>query len=151
MAAGSHYITEALQANWADIGVKVKINILEGGAYWEAVQAKKLKGMRGRGTWYDVERHPGADLQDGLISTAPWAVINIPGMDEMVTASMSSKNDQEAFEWGRKISKSFRENRWRVITWSNLQSYGLSKKIVEWEVQRASYPGTRFEYMKIKG
>lgn len=142
-------IVEALQANWADIGVKVKINIYEGGAWWEATQAKKLRGMKGRGTWYDVERHPGADLQDGLISTAPWASINIPGMDDMITASMSSKNDEEAFAWGRKISKSFRENRWRIITWSNHHSYGLSKKIVYWDVQRASYPGTRFEYMKI--
>lgn len=146
----SKMMAEVLQASWADIGVKVKIDIFEQGAYFEAVQAKKFRGLRNRDVWYDAELHPGADMQDAIGSLSPWAIIKLPGLDEMIEASFYTKNDEETFKAGRAMSQSFRDNRWRIITWTLHDNYGLSKKIVEWKVQKASKPGTRFEFMKIR-
>jgi peptide/nickel transport system substrate-binding protein len=144
------YLAEALQASLAQVGIKLDIKLFEGGAWFDAVKGRKLRGMAFRGSWYDAERHPGADVLDGLSSKALWGYVKIPGVDEALDASMSAKNDQEAAEWGRKISKLVRSDNWRVMLWAFHDSYGMSKKIVEWEPQLGSKPGTRFEYMKIK-
>jgi ABC-type transport system substrate-binding protein len=149
-AVTDKFLAEALQANLAEVGIKLNIKVFEGGAWFDAVRGKKLRGLGIGGSWYDAERHPGADVQDGLSSKALWAYVKIPGVDEALDASMSAKNDQEAAEWGRKISKLVRSDNYRVMLWASHDSYGTSKKIVEWEPQLGSKPGTRFEYMRVK-
>jgi peptide/nickel transport system substrate-binding protein len=147
---GEKYYLEALAANLADVGIKAKVNIYEGGAWYGAHVGKKLRGMKTRNSWYDVEIHPGADLQNGYTSDNMWTYTKLPEISKAIIDSMSATKDEDAAAWGRKISKLIRKDYKRPMLWSTHHSYGLSKKIVKWEPILGSYPGGRYEYIKIK-
>jgi len=147
---GNSIVVEALVANLADVGINAKINIFEGGAWYNAHQGKKLNGLKIGGTWYDAEPHPGADIQNAFNTEAPFAYTIDKEIEAMLDKSMAATTDEEAAKWGRKLSKAVRDKYMRPPLWSQHANYGLSKKIVKWEPQAGSYPGTRFEYMQIK-
>ena len=147
---GPSLVIEALAANLADVGIKAKIKIFEGGAWYTAHQGKKLTGIKIGSTWYDAEPHPGADIQNAFNTAAPFVYTIDKEPENLIDESMSATTDAKAAEYGRKLSKMIRDKYMRPPLWSHHANYGLSKKIVKWEPQAGSYPGTRFEYMQIK-
>jgi peptide/nickel transport system substrate-binding protein len=147
---GSKYYWEAIAANLADVGIETEVKIFEGGAWFGAHQGKKLRGMKTRNSWYDAEIHPGADLQNGYTSDNIWTYTKLPEISKAIIDSMAATSDKDAAAWGRKISKLIRKDYKRPMLWSSHSNYGLSPRILEWGPQKGSYPGTRFEYMKIK-
>ena len=146
---GPSLVIEALAANLADVGIKAKINIFEGGAWYTAHQGKKLTGIKIGSTWYDAEPHPGADIQNAFNTGAPFVYTIDKEPENLIDESMTATTDAKAAEYGRRLSKMIRDKYMRPPLWSHHASYGLSKKIVKWEPQAGSYPGTRFEYMTI--
>ena len=147
--AGGKYFWEAISANLAAVGIIAKMNIFEGGAWYQAHAGKKLRGFKSRNTWYDVEPHAGADLQNGYTSDNIWTYVKLPEIDKAIRESMRAVSDEDAAESGRMLSKLIRKDHYRPMLWSSHNSYGLSKSIIKWEPQKGSYPGTRFEYMKV--
>jgi peptide/nickel transport system substrate-binding protein len=141
---------EAIAANLADVGINVKINVFEIGALYNAHRGKKLSGLELRGLWYDAEPHPGADIQNAFNHAAPWVYYTDPEVENLIDESMAATTGEKAAEYGRRISKLIREKYFRPPFYSRHANYGLSKKIVKWEPQAGSYPGTRFEYMIVK-
>ena len=141
---------EAFAANLADVGIKTKINVFEGGAWYAAHRGKKLTGIKIGGLWYDAEPHPGADIQNSFNSEAPWVYATDEKVENLIDESMAATTKEQEAEYGRRLSKMIREMYLRPPLWSQHANYGLSKKIVKWEPQAGSYPGTRFEYMQIK-
>ncbi len=148
--AGQRYWVEAIAANLADVGIKADIKIWETAAITSAVIGKKLRGLIVRNSWYDAEQNAGADLEDGYALQAPYAYVTNKEIDDALKQTMAAKNDKEAAEWGRKLSKVIRESRVNMHLWSLFANYGTNKKIVQWDQQLGSYPATRFEYMKVK-
>jgi len=148
--AGGKYVWEALSANLASVGIQVKINIFEGGAWYQAHAGKKLRGMKTRNSWYDVEIHPGADLQNGYTDDNMWTYTKLPEISKAITESMRFADGEAAAKAGRRLSKLIRRDWYRPMLWSSHNSYALKNTILEWEPQLGSYPGTRFEYMKVK-
>lgn len=148
--AAGKYWWEAVAANLADVGITAKINIFEGAAWYDAHRGKKLHGILSRNSWYDAERHPGADIQNGYSTGLVWTYVDLPEVDKAIRDSMNATSDEDAAAWGRKMSKLIRRDYKRPMLWSSHSSYGLSPKILKWEPQLGSYPGTRFEHMKIK-
>jgi len=148
--AGGKLQMEAFAANLADVGIKTKINVFEGGAWYNAHRGKKLSGIKIGGLWYDAEPHPGADIQNSFNKEAPWVYATDDAVEKLIDESMAATTDAQAAEYGRRLSKLIREMYLRPPLWSTHANYGLSKKIVKWEPQAGSYPGTRFEYMTIK-
>jgi peptide/nickel transport system substrate-binding protein len=144
------FMAEPIQANLAEVGIKADIKIFEGGSWYDAHVGKKLRGLQIRNSWYDAEPHPGADIQNGFSSDYVWVYVNLPEVDKAIKDSMYATTDKEAADWGRKLSKLIRESYKRPPLWEHNASYGLSPKILVWGPQKGSYPGTRFEYMKIK-
>ena len=57
---------------------------------------------------------------------------------------MRAKDDKEAAEWGRKLSKIIRESRVNIHLWSLSANYGTNQRIVRWDQQMGSYPGHPF-------
>jgi peptide/nickel transport system substrate-binding protein len=141
---------EAVAANLADVGIKVKINLFEIGALYGAYRGKKLSGMAFGGLWYDAEPHPGADIQNSFNHAAPWVYYTDLEVENLIDESMAATTDKQAAEYGRKISKMIRERYFRPPFYSRHANYGTTKRIVKWEPQAGSYPGTRFEYMTVK-
>ncbi|MBW2061701.1 MAG: ABC transporter substrate-binding protein [Deltaproteobacteria bacterium] len=148
--APNRFWMEAIAANLADIGIKAKINVYEGGAWYGAYQGKKLRGLIVRNSWYDAEPHAAADLTDAYMSKAPWCYHTTPEIEDALNKAQWAIEEKEVADWGRKISKLIRDSRINIHLWSASSSYGVNQKIIKWERQMGSYPGTRFEYMKIK-
>jgi len=148
--AASKYWWEAIAANLADIGIIAKINIFEGGAWYGAHKGKKLHGLGSGGLWYDAEPHPGADIQNSFDDDRIWSYVKMPEASQAIRDSMAATSVKEATEWGRKLSRIIRKDVERPVLWANHANYGLGPKIVKWEPQLGSYPGSRFEHIKIK-
>jgi peptide/nickel transport system substrate-binding protein len=138
---------EALAANLADVGIKAKVNVYEAGAFYDACRGKKLIGMKQGTLWYDAEPHPGADIQNSFNKGAVWAYYTDDEVENLIDESMGATTDEEVVQYGRKMSKMIRDKYFRVPLWSRHANYGTTKRIVKWEPQAGSYPGTRFEYM----
>ena len=141
---------EAIASNWAEVGIKAEIKIFEQAALAALYPGKKIRGFIARNSWYDAEQNAGADLEDGYALEAPWAYTTTKEISDTLKQTMRAKDDKEAAEWGRKLSKVIRESRVNIHLWSESANYGTNKRIVQWDQQLGSYPATRFEYMKVK-
>jgi peptide/nickel transport system substrate-binding protein len=148
--APSKYWVEAIASNLAEVGIKAEIKIWEGGQWYEAHIGKKLRGFITRNSWYDAEVNAGADLQDGYMEGMPWAYSTTKEISDTLKKTLAARNDKEATEMGRKLSKLVRESRVNMHLWSIHANYGTNQRIVQWDQQLGSFPGTRFEYMKVK-
>jgi peptide/nickel transport system substrate-binding protein len=146
----SKYWVEAIAANMADVGIKAEIKIWEGAAFYEAHIGKKLRGLITRNSWYDAETNAGSDLQDGYMEGMPWAYVTTKEISDTLKKTIAAKDDKEATELGRKLSKLIRDSRVNINLWSIYANYGTNQRIVQWDQQLGSFPGTRFEYMKVK-
>jgi peptide/nickel transport system substrate-binding protein len=141
---------EAIAANLANVGIKADIKIIEGAAWLAAFSGKKLRGLVVRNSWYDSEQNAGADLEDAYAQEAPYAYVTTKEISDTLKQTMRALSDKEAAEMGRKLSKVIRESRVNIHLWSNFANYGTNQRIVQWDRQLGSYPGARFEYMKVK-
>jgi peptide/nickel transport system substrate-binding protein len=148
--AGTRYWIEAIAANLADVGIKAEIKIWETAAIVAAYPGKKLRGFIVRNSWYDAEQNAGADLEDAYALEGPWAYVTTKEISDTLKQTMRAKDDKEAAELGRKLSKIIRESRVNIHLWSNSANFGTNKRILQWDQQLGSVPATRFEYMKVK-
>jgi peptide/nickel transport system substrate-binding protein len=147
---GSKYWIEAIASNWADVGIKAEIKIYDGGSWYEAHIGKKLRGFITRNSWYDAETNAGSDLQDAYMIGMPWAYVTTKEISDTLVKTIGARNDKEATEMGRNLSKLIRDNRININLWSIYANYGTNQRIVQWDQQLGSFPATRFEYMKVK-
>jgi ABC-type transport system substrate-binding protein len=99
---------------------------------------------------YNAEPHPGADIQNSFNKGGVWAYYTDDEVEKLIDESMGATTDEKVAEYGRKMSKMIRERYFRVPLWARHANYVTTKKIVKWEPQAGSYPGTRFEYMTVK-
>ncbi|MEW6188149.1 MAG: ABC transporter substrate-binding protein [Thermodesulfobacteriota bacterium] len=144
------YWIEAIAANLEAVGIKTELKILDGAAYFDAYMGKKLRGLVTRNSWYDSEQNAGADVQDAYMWGNLWAYVTTKEISDTMMKCMAAFDVKGQAEWGRKLSKVIRESRINMHLWSNHANYGVNQKIVQWDQQLGSFPGTRFEYMKVK-
>jgi peptide/nickel transport system substrate-binding protein len=147
---GSKYWLEAIASNLADVGIKSDMKILEGAALLDGYTGKKLRGLIPRNSWYDAEQNAGADVQDGYMEGMPWAYVTTKEISDTLKRCIAAKNDKEAADLGRKMSKLIRDSRINIHLWSVYANFGTNQRIVQWDQQMGSFPATRFEYMKVK-
>jgi peptide/nickel transport system substrate-binding protein len=150
VTAGQRYWAEAIAANLANVGIKTDVKIWEQAAWTDALVGKKLRGLIVRISWYDAEQNAGADLEDGYSLEAPGAYVTTKEINDALKKTMAAKDDKEAADRARWLSKVIRESRVHIHLWSLFGNYGVNQKIVRWDQQLGSYPATRFEYMKVK-
>ena len=148
--AATKYWFEAIASNLADVGIKAKINVIEGGTYRQLMMEKKLKGLIYRAMWWHCERHPAADMSDMWLKWMPGAYNTTDEIHNTIMAGMTAQSDEDMAAAGRKISKVIRDSRQVIILWVNNHPYGVSNKIAYWEPQLGAMPATAWEFIKIK-
>lgn len=148
--AGNKYWFEALASNLDDIGIKAKINVIEGGTYRQLMIQKKLKGLISRSMWWHCEKHASADMSDMWIKWMPGAYTTTEEIHNAIMDGMTAEKDEDMAAAGRKISKTIRDARQVMILWANHQPYGVSKKIAYWEPQLGAMPATAWEFIKLR-
>lgn len=145
----SNVYADALAASLEEIGIKVKINKFETGAYLQAFFGKKLRGLLTYGSWYDAERSAPADLSDFYSKGAYHAYNPTDEIDAVIRQANFAQTDQELEEWGRKISKTIRDSMINTVLWTNHTAYALGPKIKSWNPSVGSAPAINYETIEI--
>ena len=143
------YWVEALVANLSDVGINVKIDMMEIGAWLTAFTSKKMRGLTGKPLWFSAEPHPSADASDDFLDYMPWAYTTTPEIHQAVIDGQMAISEPDMVKAGRKISRLIRESRVRALLWAIHSPYGVGKKIKYWQPQVGAEPGTGFEFITL--
>jgi peptide/nickel transport system substrate-binding protein len=142
------FYIEAIAANLTEVGIDIKVDIYEGGAWREAIFGKKLRGLMRSGTWHHAEVHAAADMSD-LLKVMPWSFYTPPEVDKVITEGAMAIEDKDVIAVGRKISKTIRDAQYRIILWAQHNPYGVGPKIKHWQPITGSQPAASFEYIQV--
>jgi peptide/nickel transport system substrate-binding protein len=146
----SNVYVDALAASLDEIGIKVKINKYETGAYLQAFFTKKLRGLISYGSWYDAERSAPADLSDFYSKGAYHAYNPTDEIDDVLKKANHAETDKELEEWGRKISKTIRNSMINTVLWANHRVHALGPKIKSWSPAIGADPAIDYETIELK-
>ncbi len=148
LTSGQKYYVEAIAANLADIGIKVKFNILEFATYHTYFHTKKLHGLDTRITWYNAERH--SALYDGFLSTGFQVYYGTPEIDEAIANADRALTMKERIATNRELEHVIKKAKTRALLWAWSGSYGLRPKIAYWQPKKGAAPACMFEYIKLR-
>ena len=150
ITAPSRYWVEALASNLGEVGIKTKIEVLEGSAYVPGFIGKKFRGLLSQGLWYHAEPSPSADAHDHFLDYMPWCYNTTPEIQKAVLDGMKALTDAEDVAAGKKISKAIRESRNKAFLWANHIPFALGSRIEYWEPEKGSIPPSAFELIRLK-
>ena len=138
-------IAEALVANLVDVGIKVKLEKYEPGAFYGNFFRRKFRGLIPYVGWYDPERQAPAEISDFYMKGMPHAYYTTDEIDQALRKGMYAETDEELAMWGRKLSKMIRESEITTFLWANHIPYGLGPRIKHWEPTIGGIPSVEFE------
>jgi len=141
---------EALVANLADVGIKVKLEKYEPGAFYANFFPRKFRGLIPYVGWYDPERQAPAELSDFYLKGMPHAYYTTDEIDQTMRKAMYAETDEELAAWGRKISKLVRDSHITTFLWANHSPYALGPRIKSWEPTIGGIPAIEFETIVLK-
>jgi len=140
---------DAIAASLDEIGIKVRINKFETGAYLQAFFSKKLRGLLTYGSWYDAERSAPADLSDFYSKGAYHAYNPTDEIDAVLRKANYAETDKELEEWGRKISQTIRDSMINTVLWANHRAHALGPKIKSWSPCIGADPAIDYDTIEI--
>jgi len=143
-------ISEALSSNLRDIGIKVKVNKWESGAFYDNVFQRKFRGLLPYVGWYDPERQAPAEVSDFYLKGTPHAFYTTDEVDAMLRKAMYAMSDAELADWGKKISKLIRESYFTTFLWANHSAVALGPRVKAWSPSLGSIPAIAFETIELK-
>jgi len=147
----NQYVVEALAANLAEAGIRVKMNVMEAGAYQTALMNRTLRGLILQISYYDVERNPAADIEDGFRTNNLNAYFSNPDVEAALDKAQAATSDEEVAKWGAELNKMIYDQQLKTQLWGTSTAAGYrADKILKWESQNGSVPLTRWEYMQVK-
>ncbi|MBW2085661.1 MAG: ABC transporter substrate-binding protein [Deltaproteobacteria bacterium] len=140
---------DALAASLSEIGIRVKVDKYESGAFYERFFTRKFRGLIPYVGWYDVEYNAPSELSDFYLRKAVHTYYRSDEVDTMLRKSMYSETEEELAVWVRKLSKAIRESLITVFLWANHTPYGLGPRIKYWEPTIGSIPSIGFETIEL--
>jgi peptide/nickel transport system substrate-binding protein len=146
----SRYWVEAMVSNLNAVGIRTKIEVMEGGSYVQGFITKKFKGLLQQALWYHAEVSAAADASDHFLSYMPWCYNTTPEIQKAIVEGSSAITDEELKVAGAKISKAIRESRNKALLWANHIPYALGPRIEYWEPEIGAIPASGFEMIRLK-
>jgi peptide/nickel transport system substrate-binding protein len=141
---------EAVVANLAEIGIRAKIQMYELGALIQKFRAKKLDGLGFPGIIYwNPDRHPGKDGSNFWTRGQVWCYNSTPEIEASVQKAIHATSDEEIAKYGRMMADQIRESRLMLPLWSIHSTFGLSRRVKEWQPVQGVPMGTRYEYLEL--
>jgi ABC-type transport system substrate-binding protein len=135
----------------AEAGIRVKMNVMEAGAYQTALMNRTLRGLILQISYYDVERNPAADIEDGFRTNNLNAYFSNPDVEAALDKAQAATSDEEVAKWGAELNKMIYDQQLKTQLWGTSTAAGYrADKILKWESQNGSVPLTRWEYMQVK-
>jgi peptide/nickel transport system substrate-binding protein len=141
---------EALSSNLLDIGIKVKVNKYEAGAFYDNFFQKKFRGLIPYVGWYDAEFQAPAELSDFYLKGTPHAYYTTDEIDAMLRKAMYAETNAELIDWGKKISKLVRDSYITTFLWASNSPFCLGPRIKRWEPSLGCIPAIAFETIELK-
>jgi peptide/nickel transport system substrate-binding protein len=146
----NRYWIEAIAFNLGEVGIKTKIDIMEGGTYVQNFVTKKFKGLLTQGLWYHAERSAAADASDHFLSYMPFCYNTTPEIHKAIEDGAAAISDADIKSAGVKISKVIRESRNKALLWANYIPYALGPRIEYWEPEVGAIPASAYEMIRLK-
>jgi len=143
-------ISEALAANLGDIGIKVKVQKYEAGAYYGNFFQKKFRGLVPYVGWYDAEFQAPAEMSDFYLKGTLHAYYTTDEIDATLRKAMYAETNVELIDWGKKISKLIRDSYITTFLWMNHSAFGLGPRVKSWEPSNGCIPAIAFETIELK-
>ncbi len=132
---------EAISSFWAKIGVKAKLDTMEGGVYWGKFREKSMRGLAPLA----LSENTSDGGQRGVTlakSGAPYSNIKDSKLDEMLTQQESLMDEKARETLINKIDRYIYEQYYVIPTIYNNCLYGVGKKVQDWKVR---YGNSRLE------
>ncbi len=124
---------EPVVAQLAEVGIKAKLDMVEGGTYVEQCRLGKIKGLAYMPIpWWAGRDHPGV----AWISTAisGWTVaMATPEMKEAVLRVQNAVGTEAIAAEARKTEKLFHELYQRILLWTVHNPFGVGPKVESFE------------------
>jgi peptide/nickel transport system substrate-binding protein len=146
----NRYWIEALASNLGEVGIKTKVEVMEGGAYTAGFMGKKFRGLLTQALWVHAERSASADASDHFLSYMPWCYNTTPEIQKAILDGDGAISDDELTTAGIKISKAIRESRNKAFLWANHVPYGLGSRIEYWQPEVGASPPAGYEMIRLK-
>jgi len=147
---GGKYWMEAVMANLSDIGIKAKLNLYEGGAWWEAFRAKNLRGLISAVSFFNAPYTAPENLQLFYVRLFPFAYVTNREISRALIEANCAIDEDEIAEWDKKISKLIRDSRINIHLWVSHSPYGVGPKIAFFKPKVGSSPSQAYEYIRLK-
>lgn len=141
---------EAVASNLAEVGIKTKIEVLEGGTYTSGFIGKKYRGLLTQNLWVHAELSASADASDHFLNYMPFCYNTTPEIHKAVLDGAAAISDDELKTAGIKISKAIRESRNKALLWANHVPYVLGSRVEYWEPEIGASPPGAFEMIRLK-
>lgn len=141
---------EAVAANLADVGIKAKVELYEGGTWVKAFRSRKLRGLVSTVSFYNALREGPANLSNFYVQIMPWCYVSTREISAAVIKAGWSMTEEEIADWDRKISRLIRESRINMHLWANHTPYGMGPGIEFYKPKAGSTPTQAYEYIRLR-
>jgi peptide/nickel transport system substrate-binding protein len=142
---------EAIQPQLQEVGIRCKMNMLEGGTWAATFVAAKHRGIGyGSGPWWTGISHPAAALGGHI--TGSWGhKLATPEILKAMEKTEHAISTKEIAEAARKLDDTILASTVRVPLWSIHYPFAVRKTVEEFPgVPGVVYP-VGFEYLKLSG
>jgi peptide/nickel transport system substrate-binding protein len=146
----NRYWVEGLVSNLGEVGIKTKVDLMEGGTWIQKYFGRKFRGLVPKPILYHAEKSIAADTSDDFLDFMPWAYNTTPEIHKAIMDGMSALTEAQDKAAGKRISKVIRESRNRVLLWMNHLPYALGPRIEYWEPEVGALPASAFEFIRLK-
>ncbi|MEW6188058.1 MAG: ABC transporter substrate-binding protein [Thermodesulfobacteriota bacterium] len=146
----SRYWVEAITSNLGEVGIKAKIEVMEGGAYTAGFVGKKFRGLLAQALWVHAEQSASADANDYFVSYMPFCYNTTPEIQKAIIDGAGAIADDDLKAVGIKISKAIRESRNKALLWANHVPYGLGSRVEFWKPEVGASPPAGYETIRLK-
>ena len=127
-------MTEAVAGFWKKIGVKARLDIMDGGTYWGKFREKSMRGLAPLAL--SESTSDGGQRANGLAKGGePYSYINDPELNKMLNEQeiMMDLKAREALI--KKIDRHIYENFYIIPLIHNNALYGVGNTVQDWKVR----------------
>ena len=148
--ADTKYWMEAIASNLEAVGIKAKIDLMEGQTWVQKFFGKKFRGLMYFPLWHGAERSAASDASDHFLSIMPWCYNTTPEIEAAIKEGMRAMTDREMIANGKKISRAIRESRIDMLLWADHIPFAVGQRIEFWEPEIGALPAAAFEMIRLK-
>jgi peptide/nickel transport system substrate-binding protein len=148
--ADTKYWIEAIASNLEAVGIRAKIDLMEGKTWVQKFFSKKFKGLMYFPLWHGIEKSAASNAANHFLSKRPWCYNTTPEIEAAIQEGMKARTEAEMAANGKKISRLIRESRNKLFLWADHMPFAIGPRIEYWEPEIGALPASGYEMIRLK-